>query len=232
MDVKKLTHKGKVIITLIMLLCTIASVMILTPVKASSLGDESSIYTGTESLTFNPTGDTYSVYFPNLNIFSSWSYSTDSSWISVKKASGTEMKVTCSVNSSNYERSGNVFVTYKGTTLTIPVTQKTNATPESIIISETIFNPRYAASSKVFTVNCDSAWTYSSSASWICFNKYASNKLMISFTANTTTCERSATVTITCGDQTKTIVITQKPMNCCTHCTTTTTTTTAQSTWG
>ena len=141
----------------------------------------------------------------------SWTVSSDKSWCTVNKSSGSNnatITVSVTANTSTSERTATITVKGGSITRTISITQgvgKLEVSPTSLPFTS-------SGGSKDFTISSNLSWTVSSDKSWCTVNKSSGSNnatITVSVTANTSTSERTATITVKGGSITRTISITQ-----------------------
>lgn len=161
-------------------------------------------------LSFGVDGDTRSISI-TANI--PWTL-TAPSWISLDKKSGDgSAKINVSANENN---------TLNALTGVIAVKNSAGETISEIYVQQDSYylevnasNTTISRESSEIDVNlfANSSWTATSSASWLSLNKTSGNGnsiITLNAKANDTDTERNAEVTFVCGNQRKTIIITQR----------------------
>ena len=142
----------------------------------------------------------------------SWNASSNQSWLTVNKTSGTgNGSVTLSVtanSSTTSSREATVTFTCNGLTATVKVTQ---AKKDSIKVDTTSWSTSSSAATKTITVTANGSWTATSSnTSWLTVGTTTSNSAVLNVTANSsTTSSRTGKVTFKCGTATAVVTVTQ-----------------------
>ena len=146
----------------------------------------------------------------NANI--DWNVTKDASWLTVTKTNNTTISITYTENTGTNSRTANIKVTGGGFEKTVTVIQGVKA-PTELLISPVSREVTPVAGTTTFSVTSNVDWSIKSvSASWINATKTNNTTINVSYTANTTTSSRSATITISGGGNEKTVtVIQEKP---------------------
>jgi len=179
------------------------------------------------SLTVNPTSLTLgsaSNSTDQINVTSNgnWTVSDDVAWLTVSPASGSNNEtVTVTATSANTlttSRIGTVTISGSGITRTIAITQNGTPITPSLTVNPTSLTLGSALnSSDQINVTSNVSWTASDDAPWLTVSPASgSNNETVKVTAisaNTSTTSRSGTVTITGGEITRTVSVTQ-PKDC------------------
>ena len=151
---------------------------------------------------------------------SSWTATSNTSWLKVSSAKGTKnstLSISASKNPNATDRKGTITVktsTLFGPSKKITVTQRGQAT---LSVSATSWTPSYATQSKKISVSSNTSWTVSSnSTSWLTVSP-ANGRLLGGFTIYVKTNlfldkQRSGKITVKAGNVTKTIAVNQKPV--------------------
>lgn len=144
-----------------------------------------------------------------------WAATSDQTWLTVAPASGTGdaiLTLSAEANATTTERTA--IVTLKATGLTdrtITVTQAAGAATLAVAPTTASFTSKAGSSSA--TVTSNTAWTATSSQSWLTLSTAAGTgdaTLTLTVTANTTTNPRTATITLKAtGAADQTIAVTQ-----------------------
>lgn len=181
----------------------------------------------TTSLSVNPTSVTLkstSNSSDQFNVTSNgnWTVSDDVAWLTVSPASGSNNEtVTVTATSANTlttSRNGTVTISGSGITRTIAITQNGTPITPSLTVNPTSLTLGSALnSSDQINVTSNVSWTASDDAPWLTVSPASgSNNETVKVTAisaNTSTTSRSGTVTITGGEITRTVSVTQ-PKDC------------------
>lgn len=149
----------------------------------------------------------------NVNVTSDgkWNVSTSESWLSVSPISGegnATLKVSVTENMSVSQRSGIVSVFMGGKVKTLPVTQNSKSfglTPMSLSFTD-------KSSTQSIAVETDGAWSATTDESWITISPASasgSSTLMVTVTENTTNATRNGTISVTMGDKTLNVPVSQ-----------------------
>jgi hypothetical protein len=147
----------------------------------------------------------------------SWTaISNAASWCTVTPASGSNngtLSINYTSNTATTSRSATVTVTGGGITKTYLLTQSGSTPASTLNLSVASGNAGAAAGAASVGVTSNVSWTATSNAASWCTVTPASGSnngtLSINYTSNTATTSRSATVTVTGGDITKTYLLTQ-----------------------
>lgn len=145
-----------------------------------------------------------------------WTASNTKGWCHVSPTSGkgiTELQVYCDVNSTNAERKDIITIkTAKGESHEIPVTQ--SGTEFYLKTSpEKLEKFKRGGGKQEIQILSNSEWTITSSDGWCTPSQYRGSgdqKINISATQNTLTSDRNTTITISWGQEVKTIEVTQE----------------------
>jgi hypothetical protein len=152
----------------------------------------------------------------------SWIAGRDAAWITVTPESGSNdgaISVAAEANTTTSERTGTVTITGGGITRTVAVTQAafgTTPPPPTLTVSATDVEISEKGESQDITIQSNTSWTAVSSEAWASVSpESGTNDGTVSITtaANLTENARTATVTITAGDLTHTVTITQKSVS-------------------
>ena len=142
----------------------------------------------------------------------SWTVSSDKSWCTVNKTSGSNnatITVSVTANTSSSNRTATITVKGGSITRTISITQG-----ESYLnVDPTSLSFESSSGNKNFSISSNLSWTVSSDKSWCTVNKSSGSNnasVTVKVTENTTTSKREATITIKGGNITRTVSITQK----------------------
>ncbi len=154
----------------------------------------------------------------NFNITSntSWSVSSNQTWITASSSSGsdnTSITLTASSNPTNQARSATITVSASGVfSQTVTVTQ--DAGPATLYVSPTTLEiSADAGSTETFNITSNTSWEVSSNETWISSSSASgSDNTTITLTAseNPTNSTRTATITISAsGVFSQTVTVTQ-----------------------
>ncbi|MDR1722721.1 MAG: hypothetical protein LBR84_02125, partial [Tannerella sp.] len=147
--------------------------------------------------------------------------SGSSSAAAEKSASGTidiggSMVIVVVIDPSGLSKgtyTGTITIDVDGTKYTISVTITVDDVAATLTVSPTTYNFAAAGgASSAFTVTSNQSWTVTSSATWLTLSKSSgSNNGTFTATAaaNTTTAQRTATITVAGGGITRTVAVTQ-----------------------
>ena len=176
----------------------------------------SALSVSASSLSFSYTGGQQTF---EITSNTTWSVSSDASWLTVTPASGSNggtISVTATPNTGTGSRTATVTVSGDGVTAqTVSITQDAHvpSVTYSLALSATSLNFAAAGEQQNFTITSNTTWTVSSSASWLTvLPASGSNNGTITVTAaaNTSTSQRTATVTVSGnGVAPQTISVTQ-----------------------
>ena len=151
---------------------------------------------------------------------SSWSASSNQSWLTVSPsngANGATMWVYTSANASGLARTATVTVTAGGATATLSVTQAAGA---SVSLSQSLWSPGTNAASTGAVVSTNqSSWSASSNQAWLSVAPSTGpngGTLTVAVSENTSTSARSGTVTVRAGGALATLSVTQAVPSSCT----------------
>ena len=140
-----------------------------------------------------------------------WSASTKETWITLspEEATGNStLKISVSENMSVNERSGTVFVKMGDKTSTISVTQSSKSfgiTPTSLSFTD-------KSGSQNVAIETDGTWEATTTDTWISLTPSSgsgTSELIVTVSENTTDSKRNGTVTITMGDKSLTVSVSQ-----------------------
>lgn len=170
---------------------------------------------------FNADVDNKSLVFPaaggisNLNVISNtnWSISDCPTWLSLSQTSGkgnATVTVTAEENFSSDERVGTMLLRIDGKSgySTINVRQSGKSislTPMSLSFTD-------KSSTQSIAVETDGAWSATTDESWITISPASasgSSTLMVTVTENTTNATRYGTISVTMGDKTINVPVSQ-----------------------
>ena len=148
----------------------------------------------------------------------SWTASTDVSWITLAKSSGSgsdTLSYTVAENTTPSSRTGTITITWSGGTETLTVTQAGVAAADGTISPTTVSQVSASGTTLTFTVtDADSVgWTLTSNASWLTLSNTSGtggSTVTATVAANTSSSARNASLTFTSGGTTTTIAVSQK----------------------
>lgn len=148
----------------------------------------------------------------------SWRASADVSWITLAKSSGSgsdTLSYTVAENTTTASRTGRITITYSGGTKTLTISQAGVAAADGSISPTTVSRVSASGSSLTFTVtDADSVgWTLTSNAAWLTLSTTSGaggSTVTATVAANTSSSERSASLTFASGGTTTTIAVSQK----------------------
>jgi hypothetical protein len=149
----------------------------------------------------------------------SWTASSDKTWLTVNPASGTgndEIVFTAEANAAITTRQATVTISATGvTSKTITITQDEGAATLSLSISN-MSVIKDESSGHLFQVYSNTDWTATSNKIWLTFSSSASGtgngSITFKVEANTTNTAREATITVSAtGVASKTVILTQDP---------------------
>ena len=162
------------------------------------------------SLSFTANGGTKTI---NITSSSSWTASSDQSWLTVSPAAGSndaEVTVKAEANTSTSPRTAKITVTDGETSQVIDVTQAGENV--SLSVSKSSLSFTEAGGSESVTITSNTSWTVTSSQSWLTVSPTygtGTKSVTIKADANTNTSSRTATVTVIYDSFTRTINVTQ-----------------------
>ncbi len=162
---------------------------------------------------FAPEGGSHSF---NVNSNSSWSWSSNSSWINSSESSpqsnNQTFAYTVASNPSTSSRTGTIVFTAGGVSRTHTVTQDGKILP-TLTLSDTTQSFAPEGGSHSFTVNSNSSWSWSSNSGWITSSESSpqSNNQTFAYTvaSNPSTSSRTGTIVFTAGEVTRSHTVTQ-----------------------
>ena len=179
----------------------------------------------TPFLTPNPSSLTFAYNAPsgqNVTVTTnqgSWSAVSSDSWCTLSTSSGTSgqsFTVTCNTNGGFVPRSATITVIAGGLTEYVTVTQmptlSLNVSPTSLTFANTA-NGSSSSQNVAVTTNVLS-WTYTvtgTNAANFSVTKSGDNLIVYPTSANSSATARTATITVTAGDLTRTVSVTQNP---------------------
>lgn len=145
-----------------------------------------------------------------------WTASNTKGWCHVSPTSGkgaTELQVYCDVNSTNAERKDAITIkTAKGGSYDIPITQ--SGTEFYLKISpEKLEKFKRGGGKQDIQILSNSEWTITSSDGWCTPSQYRGSgdqKITVSAAQNTLTSDRNTIITISWGQEVKTVEVTQE----------------------
>ena len=179
-------------------------------VKVTQLGTSSSLLVSPSNQDVsNSSGDTkYSVI---SNVI--WTVSDDADWLSVTPTNGTNndtLTASYSKNTSTSPRVGTITVSGGGLTKTVKVTQL--GTSSSLLVSPSNQDVSNSSGDTKYSVISNVIWTVSNDADWLSVtptNGTNNDTLTASYSKNTSTSQRVGTITVSGGELTRTVTVTQ-----------------------
>ena len=168
-----------------------------------------SINVSPTSLAFTSSSSTQNV---TVTSDGEWEASTSDSWITLSPSSATgngTLKVNVTENMSVNTRSGSITISMGGKDTTIGVTQGSKSfglTPSSLTFTD-------KSGSQTVAIETDGTWNATSNASWISVNPTSASgnsTLLINVTENISSSERTGSVSVTMGDKTLNISVSQR----------------------
>ena len=167
-----------------------------------------------KTLTIPASGESKTIIVAANN---NWQISGIPSWITTNVSSGTGSSaviLSISANDSTSSRSATIkFTCGNSTSVNLSVTQA-GKVADSISVTPTSWSPGSSVNSTYVSLTSSGAWTASSNQSWLTVGTTSgtsttSKSIKLSVTENTTTSERTGTVTFTCGTATATVNVKQ-----------------------
>lgn len=125
-----------------------------------------------------------------------WSVSDDASWLTATKTSGTNISVGYSANASTSSRTASITVSGTGG-LTETVTVKQEGATVFLAVSPDSRSLDPESGSTVFYVTSNVGWSVSDDASWLTATKTNGSTISVSYSANNSTIDRTANITVT-----------------------------------
>ena len=184
-------------------------------IKSGTLTKEVSVYQ--EGLTFNisPTSMSFDCNSSSKTLSitsnSSWSASSNRTWCTVSRSSGTgnaSISISASENTSSSSRYATVTIK-SGT-----ITKEVSISQDGITLSTSPTSMSFESNSSSLSLSITSnhSWTISSDKTWCTLSRSSGTgnlSLTVKVSENTTSSSRSATITIKAGSVTKTITVSQ-----------------------
>ncbi len=137
--------------------------------------------------------------------FLNWTISENENWLSAS-VSGNTINVTYQTNSTIDVRVGQIIISGRGLSDTVTVTQ--NAGPSDLDIDPLSREVSYTSGTAVFNVTANVEWSINESVTW--FNAVKSgSQINVTYQENSSTIARTATFTVTGGEITRTLTVTQ-----------------------
>ena len=170
------------------------------------------------STTLNLSGNSISADasggFATINVTSdvNWTIGEDATWISVTPSSGSNngaFAITYTSNTSGNSRTGTITVSGGGISRTVVVVQ---AGTSALGLSKNQINPTASAGSSNVDITSNVDWSITDDASWITVFPTEGNGnggFAISYTENTSTASRTATVTVNGEISSETVTVIQ-----------------------
>lgn len=152
---------------------------------------------------------TYQTGTTNFTVNSNidWNVTKDASWLTVTKTNNTTISITYTENTGTNSRTASIKVAGGGLEKTVTVIQGVKA-PTELVISPVSREVTPVAGTTTFSVTSNVDWSVKSvSASWINATKFNNTTINVSYTANSTTSSRSATITVTGGGIDKVVTV-------------------------
>lgn len=144
----------------------------------------------------------------NLN----WSASEDASWFSVEKTSSKLLTVTFDENSGTGSRSANIVLSADGASdQTVSVTQEGFAC--SLSVTPASRNVGSSSGSTTFAVTSNVSWSVNESADWLSTSADGST-ITVSYDANVSVDSRVAEITVSGGECSEVVSVTQNGNSC------------------
>lgn len=144
----------------------------------------------------------------NVTSNSVWTAISSASWCKLSPASSNgngTVNVTVAENNERNNRTATITVTAGNVSRTVKITQSSASL--SLDKYSIKFGP--TADSQVVKVTSNTKWTATSNADW-CVVTTTNNSITVSASANNTTSQRTATVTVKAGGKTETITVKQE----------------------
>ena len=136
----------------------------------------------------------------NITSNTSWTISSDQAWCTVDHTSGSNngtITVKADENKNTIARSANITISYGTTSKTVSVSQA--AADVQLTVSPTSLSFTEKEESKTISITSNTSWKVSSSESWCTVSKASgsnNDEITVKVTANDSTKERSATITV------------------------------------
>lgn len=163
------------------------------------------------SLTFNASGGNQSIAVTsNLN----WTASSNETWLTVAPLIGTNngtLTITCLANNTISPRSAIITVKSGSELRTVTVSQ--HASIAALTLTPTTLDFNATGGNQSVTVSSNINWTASSSQPWVTMNPASGTNdgtLAVNCQANTAITSRTAVITVSGSDITRTINVTQQ----------------------
>jgi pimeloyl-ACP methyl ester carboxylesterase len=143
----------------------------------------------------------------------SWTTSDDATWVTLSPSNGSNngtLTASFSENTSSTSRTATITVTGGGITKTVTLIQA--GATNSLTISPTSKNVTSALGSESFAITSNVSWTTSDDATWVTLSPpsgFNNGAVTASFSQNTSSTSRTATITVTGGSITKTVTLIQ-----------------------
>jgi hypothetical protein len=143
-----------------------------------------------------------------------WTITESESWLSIAPRNGDNggnITITYNANTTASSRSGLITVSGSGLTRTVQVNQ--SGAPIVLIVSPMQQTVSNIAGTTVFTVNSNAEWTVSETEDWLSLNPTPAKNVLgtfeINYLANPVATPRIGHVTVTSGEVTRVVTITQ-----------------------
>lgn len=150
----------------------------------------------------------------NINSNVTWSVSDDQPWLTVTPANGTNggiLSASFSGNSGADSRTATITVTGGGLTRTVTVIQAGTVT-NTLVVTPATQSVAATAGNTTFGVTSNVSWTASDNQTWLTLSPSSgtnNGNITASFSANTSSASRTATITVIGGGLTRTVTVVQ-----------------------
>ena len=144
----------------------------------------------------------------------SWSITSNQTWCTVSTSSGSNngtITVSAIENTSTDSRSATITV--KAGNISQAITVKQTGTNPTLQLSKSSMSFDASSGNDEFSITSNTNWTVTSDKSWCTLSPSSGSnnaRVTVYVSENTSTSERSATVTVKAGDITQTIAVTQE----------------------
>ena len=188
---------------------TIVSGNVSIPIDITQAGGVVTI--GPSSLDFSDHGETKSL---NLITPFAWTATTSESWIKLSSSSGNgnaTLSVTAEANNSTANRTGTITIVSGDKTISVPLTQAGG----SLSVSTATLNYIEAGGTKTIKISTSTSlsWTATTKDSWLKISPTSGkgdSSVIITAEANNSLSSRTGTITITSGEITRSVSISQE----------------------
>ena len=156
--------------------------------------------------------NTYNV---SINSNTSWTAISDQNWCKISPNSGMNngsLSINIDENNTTSIRNAKITIRTEKHTQEIILTQSQTVNENSLIVSSNYVTAAEIVGSYYVNISCNQAWTALSNQSWCTLQSSSGtgNKaLLINTSANTSTNDRTAIITITSGEESQQIFVTQ-----------------------